>query len=74
MPIAKETKLQSVGEILSEMGFEKGAKQSTKAAFIKYLFKQAYGVDVEPPTIYQTSESKPEQLAFNFDENKPKVG
>ena len=78
MPTSKEKNLQSAGEILSEMGFDKGAKQSTKAAFIKYLFKQAYGVDVEPPAIYQAqAATEPQQLSFNLEaafSNKPKAG
>jgi hypothetical protein len=78
MSTSKEKDLQAAGEILSEMGFDRGAKQSTKAAFIKYLFKQAYGVDVEPPAIYQTPSqtSEPQQLSFNFEtsNDKPKAG
>lgn len=79
MPTSKEKELQSAGEILSEMGFDKGAKQSTKAAFIKYLIKQAYGVEVELPAIYQAqAATEPQQLSFNLDtpssDNKPKAG
>ena len=79
MPTSKEKNLQSAGEILSAMGFDKGAKQSTKAAFIKYLFKQAYGVDVEPPVIYQAQSvsTEPQQLSFNIEGSnaeKPKAG
>ena len=79
MSTTPEKALQSAGEILSVMGFDKGAKQSTKAAFIKYLFKQAYGLEVEPPVIYQTQNvsSEPQQLSFNIENasgDKPKAG
>lgn len=82
MSTMQEKKLQSASEILSEMGFDKGAKQSTKAAFIKYLFKQAYGVDVEPPAIYKPQTpapvvAEPQQLSFNVESafaDKPKAG
>lgn len=65
----KNRELQSAGEVLSEMGFDKSSKQSTKAAFIRYLFKQAYGVDIEPPQIYQNK--APQQLSFAFDSAEP---
>lgn len=70
----KDSDLQSAGEILAEMGFDKKAKQSTKAAFIKYLMKQAYGVDVNPPEIYKTNTTENPQLSFGFDDDKSKVG
>lgn len=72
--IRTESDLQSAGEILAEMGFDKGARQSTKAAFIKYLMKQSFGVDVNPPEIYNTSKKEEAQLSFGFDEDKSKVG
>ena len=65
----RKSELLSAGEILKELRYEKSAKQSTKAAFLKYLIKEAYGVDVEIPAIYANYE-KPtnEQLSFGFDE------
>jgi hypothetical protein len=73
--------MKSIGKIMEEMGFNPKASTSSKAAFIKHLAKQAYGVDLEIPEIYK-SESEahsldalkkqmaPEQLEFNLEEFK----
>lgn len=61
----KQKDLKSLNDLMEELGFQKSAKQSTKAAFLKNLFKQAYGVEVTPPSIY----TEPEQLTF-FEKEK----
>ncbi|MDZ4677271.1 MAG: hypothetical protein SGI74_07135 [Oligoflexia bacterium] len=45
--------MERVGDLMEEMGFNKDAQDSVKAAFIKNLIKQAYGVDVALPLKYQ---------------------
>ncbi len=74
----KSQDLESLGEIFSRLGFEKGARSSTKAAFVRYLVKEAYGLDSKPPEIYAEIATKPsaapaknslEQLSF-FDKDE----
>lgn len=47
--------MESVNQIMGRLGFNKDADESTKAAFVKNLIKQAYGVEVRTPSQYQTS-------------------
>ncbi|MES2768388.1 MAG: hypothetical protein V4596_04515 [Bdellovibrionota bacterium] len=48
--------MKKIGDIMEEMGFNANSTPSSKAAFIKYLAKQAYNVDLQIPEIYQTEE------------------
>ncbi|MCC6278222.1 MAG: hypothetical protein IT289_09940 [Oligoflexia bacterium] len=61
--------MESVKELMEKLGFREGADDAVKAAFIKNLIKQAYGVDVEVPVKYQLKpdDNQPVQLAFNLE-------
>lgn len=52
--------MKKIGQIMEEMGFNPESTPSSKAAFIKYLAKQAYNVNLEIPEIYQTEEESGE--------------
>lgn len=52
--------MKKIGQIMDEMGFNADSSPSSKAAFIKYLAKQAYNVDLKIPEIYQTEEESGE--------------
>ena len=45
--------MERMDTIMEKMGFNKDAEDSVKAAFIKNLIKQAYGIQVEVPAAYQ---------------------
>ncbi len=62
--------MKKVGEIMSEAGFKAGSSTATQEAFIKYLIKQAYGVEVKTPSEKIKEHSSPEQLSFNFEQSK----
>lgn len=68
-PIRKKSP-ESVGEYFERLGFKKGGRSSTKAAFVQHLIKEAYGVEVTPPEIYQETAPTPSvQLSF-FDKKE----
>jgi hypothetical protein len=58
--------MKSIGQIMEEMGFSSKSTPSSKAAFIKYLAKQAYNVDLQVPEIYQTEEESGEATLDSF--------
>jgi hypothetical protein len=68
--------MDRIGDLMEQMGFNKEADDSVKAAFIKNLIKQAYGVDVPIPPQYQKPTEitgqegieleEGEQLSFKF--------
>ncbi len=63
--------MRQIGEIMEEMGFDKKSSESTQAAFLKHLFKKAYGVEVELPKKYQQNEKDGKQLnLFELPEKK----
>jgi len=62
--------MKSIGKLMEEMGFDPKASASSKAAFIKYLAKQAYDVDLKIPEIY--SESNEHSLESKITEIKQK--
>ncbi len=49
--------MKKVGDIMSEMGFRKDAPESLKESFLKYLIKNATGVDVQTPTEKRSGKS-----------------
>ena len=65
--------MKHITEVLEEMGFSKDSSPSTQAAFVKYLIKKGFGVDVEIPQKFldiahqnENSESAKEtQLSFS---------
>jgi len=58
--------MKKIGDIMEEMGFNANSSPSSKAAFIKYLAKQAYNVDLKVPEIYQTEEESGEATLDSF--------
>lgn len=58
--------MKKIGQIMEEMGFNPNSTPSSKAAFIKYLAKQAYNVDLQVPEIYQTEEESGEATLDSF--------
>lgn len=48
--------MKKFGQIMKDIGFNPDASPSSKAAFVKYLAKQAYNVDLEVPEIYRAQE------------------
>lgn len=58
--------MKKIGDIMEEMGFNANSTPSSKAAFIKYLAKQAYNVDLQVPEIYQTEEESGEATLDSF--------
>lgn len=76
----KSKNLENLGEVLKDMGFNNNSSQSTKAAFLKHLIKQAYNVDVKIPDIYKAEKegsidslfkrSENEQMEFVFEDEK----
>lgn len=58
--------MKKIGDIMEEMGFNQKSTPSSKAAFIKYLAKQAYNVDLQIPEIYQTEEESGEATLDSF--------
>jgi hypothetical protein len=50
-----KTPIEKVDVIMSRLGFNLEASDGAKAAFIKNLVKQAYGVEVNLPPKYQSS-------------------
>lgn len=58
--------MKKIGDIMEEMGFSANSTPSSKAAFIKYLAKQAYNVDLQIPEIYQTEEESGEATLDSF--------
>ena len=72
--------MRHIKDILKEMGFSPQSSPSTQAAFVKYLIKQGYGVDVDIPAEYldikpsqKKDLSEGDQMSFPGFE-KPKVG
>jgi hypothetical protein len=63
--------MKSIGQIMEEMGFNSKSTPSSKAAFIKYLAKQAYNVDLQVPEIYQTEEESGEATLDSFLNREP---
>jgi hypothetical protein len=62
--------MEKVKDIMNKLGFNEGADDSVKAAFVQNLIFQAYGVKVKVPEKYQQKDSREEltkQLVFNFD-------
>jgi hypothetical protein len=62
--------MKKVGEIMKDAGFNQGSNTATQEAFIKYLIKQAYGVEVQTPTEKQNELITGQQLSFNFEQSK----
>ena len=61
--------MDSAHDIMKRLGFNEEAEDSTKAAFIKNLIKQAYGFDAKIPDALLPEEpsTKPgEQLCFKY--------
>ncbi len=58
--------MKKIGDIMEEMGFNPNSTPSSKAAFIKYLAKQAYDVDLKIPDIYKTEEESGEATLDSF--------
>ncbi len=68
--------MERIGDLMEQMGFNKEAEDSVKAAFIKNLIKQAYGVEtLLPPRYHKPTEitgdegilaDKEGQLSFKF--------
>lgn len=58
--------MKKFGQIMKDMGFNPNASPSSKAAFVKYLAKQAYNVDLEVPEIYQAEEESGEATLDSF--------
>jgi hypothetical protein len=56
--------MKKIGQIMEDMGFNPESSPSSKAAFIKYLAKQAYNVNLEIPEIYQTESEEPTLDSF----------
>lgn len=52
-----KTPIERVDTIMARLGFNQDASDGAKAAFVKNLIKQAYGVEVTLPPQYQ--EPKP---------------
>jgi 1,2-phenylacetyl-CoA epoxidase catalytic subunit len=48
--------------IMERLGFKKDANDEIKAAFVKNLIKQAYGVEVEVPPQYCPQATQPQTL------------
>lgn len=65
--------MKKIGDIMEEMGFNPNSTPSSKAAFIKYLAKEAYNVDLKIPDIYKTEEESGEATLDSF-LNKEVVG
>jgi hypothetical protein len=53
MPSQKDLPIQKVDSIMAQLGFNPDSTDGAKAAFIKNLIKQAYGVEVALPVKYQ---------------------
>jgi hypothetical protein len=51
--------MKRIDEIMGSLGFKAEADDSVKAAFIKNLIKQAYGVNVEVPDKYRNDNTTP---------------
>jgi hypothetical protein len=49
--------IEKMDSIMAKLGFNPDSTDSTKAAFIKNLIKQAYGVNVELPPRYQETQA-----------------
>ena len=64
--------MKKIGEIMEEMGFKKDAPVSSKAAFIKFLAKQAYNVDLEIPEMYRPTSEVGERSIDSLFEKKNK--
>jgi hypothetical protein len=65
--------MKSIGQIMEEMGFNPKSTPSSKAAFIKYLAKQAYNVDLQVPEIYKTEEESGEATLDSFLNREPEA-
>jgi hypothetical protein len=51
--------MERVDVIMGRLGFKEEGDDSVKAAFVKNLIKQAYGVEVPLPEKYQKKSSEP---------------
>ncbi len=67
--------MKKIGELMKELGFNAGASDSAKEAFLKHLIKSATGQNVLTPTekkIIADNPQKivqfPQQLQFDFDD------
>lgn len=58
--------MKKIGDIMEEMGFSANSTPSSKAAFIKYLAKQAYNVDLQIPEIYKAEEESGEATLDSY--------
>ena len=61
--------MESAHDIMKRLGFNEEAENSTKAAFIKNLIKQAYGFDAKIPEALlpeDPSIEEGEQLCFKY--------
>lgn len=76
--------MKKMGELMKDLGFNAGASDSAKEAFLKHLIKSATGHSVQTPTekkIIAENPQKiisfpqtPQQLNFDFDdENKQDI-
>ncbi len=76
--------IKKINRLMEELGFNQKATTSSKAAFIKYLAKAAYGVDLKIPPLYDEKNSnhnvdsilKPspaEQMELPFEANKKEI-
>ena len=52
--------MERVDLIMERLGFNKEADDGVKAAFVKNLIKQAYGVDVPLPAQYELKAQQPQ--------------
>ena len=58
--------MQSMKELMEELGFREGSSQTVQEAFIKNLIRSAYGVEVVTPSEKQKRAAEPQQLSFDF--------
>lgn len=73
--------MKKIDQLMAELGFNKGAPDSVKEAFIKHLIKSSTGVSVMTPSERKeiaenphkvVTLTSPQQLSFDFIENDPK--
>lgn len=67
--------MKRLGQLMSEMGFNKDASEGAKEAFIKHLIRASEGVNVTTPTEKREMAANPQkivelpqpiQLSFEF--------
>ncbi|MCC2677926.1 MAG: hypothetical protein K0R29_502 [Pseudobdellovibrio sp.] len=59
--------MKSSGQIMQELGFNKNASDSAKAAFLKHLFKAATGCEVQTPSFETKISKAPPAMQLSFD-------